>query len=137
MSSTSTANDRWSDPEAHNKEWSMFSARNACAGRADGPRAALVKGGAVLCAAVAFAVAAGPAGAPASSKQTARGAAASTVTVFGSAVPATKADRDTESVEVGVRITSSTAGYITGIRFYKGAGNTGTHTATLWNGKGQ
>src|SRR4051794_15756490 len=105
--------------------WSMFSAHNARAGRADGRRGALVRGGAVLYAAGAFGFAAGPAD------------AASTLTVFGSAVPDTKADRDTQSVELGVRVTSSTSGYITGIRFYKGAGNTGIHTGTLWNGKGQ
>ena len=28
------------------------------------------------------------------------------------------------------------AGYVTGIRFYKGAGNTGTHTGSLWNSAG-
>ena len=29
------------------------------------------------------------------------------------------------------------AGYVTGIRFYKGAGNTGTHVGHLWSATGQ
>jgi hypothetical protein len=39
-------------------------------------------------------------------------------------------------VEVGVRFRSSVAGYVTGLRFYKGAGNTGTHVAHLWRADG-
>jgi len=47
-------------------------------------------------------------------------------------VPAVAADADTSSVEVGVKFRSSVAGYVRGIRFYKGAANTGTHTGALW-----
>jgi hypothetical protein len=43
---------------------------------------------------------------------------------------------DTQSAEPGVRFTSSKTGAITGIRFYKGSRNTGTHTATLWHANG-
>jgi hypothetical protein len=38
---------------------------------------------------------------------------------------------------VGVRFTTSQAGTITGVRFYKGAGDTGTHTVYLWSPTGQ
>jgi hypothetical protein len=46
------------------------------------------------------------------------------------------ADSDTASVELGVKFRSDVAGRITAIRFYKGATNTGTHTAALWSGTG-
>jgi len=35
-----------------------------------------------------------------------------------------------------VRFQTSQDGYITGIRFYKGTGNTGTHTGSLWTSDG-
>ena len=40
--------------------------------------------------------------------------------------------RPRSAVELGVKFRSDVAGYITGIRFYKGAGNTGTHVGHLW-----
>ncbi|MEU9350516.1 DUF4082 domain-containing protein [Streptomyces griseoloalbus] len=43
---------------------------------------------------------------------------------------------DTNSVELGTRFTSSADGWITGVTFYKGTGNTGTHTGSLWSGTG-
>jgi hypothetical protein len=39
-------------------------------------------------------------------------------------------------VEVGVSFTSDTNGYITGLRFYKSAANTGTHVGHLWSATG-
>jgi hypothetical protein len=39
-------------------------------------------------------------------------------------------------VELGVTFKADSNGYITGIRFYKSARNTGTHTAHLWSGAG-
>src|ERR1700738_3130302 len=39
-------------------------------------------------------------------------------------------------IEVGVTFKADTNGYLTGIRFYKSALNTGTHTAHLWNSAG-
>ena len=54
--------------------------------------------------------------------------------VFGpSAVPANPAVVDPNAVELGVRFTSDVAGSVTGIRFYKGTANTGTHLGHLWN----
>ncbi|MFJ3670763.1 DUF4082 domain-containing protein [Streptomyces sp. NPDC090106] len=43
---------------------------------------------------------------------------------------------DTNSVELGTRFTSSASGWITGVTFYKGTGNTGTHTGSLWSDGG-
>jgi Domain of unknown function (DUF4082)/Bacterial Ig-like domain len=53
-----------------------------------------------------------------------------------SVVPATPAANDNGPIEVGVKFRPATSGHVTGIRFYKGAGNTGTHTGTLWKGDG-
>jgi Domain of unknown function (DUF4082) len=36
-------------------------------------------------------------------------------------------------IEVGVKFRSDTAGFITGLRFYKGTQNTGTHVGHLWS----
>ncbi|WP_051241633.1 N,N-dimethylformamidase beta subunit family domain-containing protein [Azohydromonas australica] len=52
------------------------------------------------------------------------------------ATPAMPSVNDPGAVEVGVKFRVDIAGYITGIRFYKGAGNTGTHLGSLWNGSG-
>ncbi len=45
-------------------------------------------------------------------------------------------DNDTSAVELGVKFRSDVDGFITGIRFYKTSGNTGTHTGTLWSSPG-
>jgi hypothetical protein len=52
------------------------------------------------------------------------------------AVPATLDAGADSSVELGVRFTSDSPGYITGIRFYKATANTGTHTGNLWSSTG-
>ena len=52
-------------------------------------------------------------------------------------VPAVPSAPDTVPVELGVKFRSQVAGYISGIRFYKGQSNTGTHTGTLWTTSGQ
>lgn len=44
---------------------------------------------------------------------------------------------DKQAVELGTKFTSDVNGQITGLRFYKSAGNTGTHTAHLWSTSGQ
>jgi hypothetical protein len=51
--------------------------------------------------------------------------------------PAVPAANDSGAVELGVKFRADTAGWVTGVRFYKGAGNTGTHTGTLWSATGQ
>ncbi len=38
---------------------------------------------------------------------------------------------------MGVKVRSDVAGYVTGVRFYKTSGNTGTHTGSLWSKSGQ
>ena len=53
------------------------------------------------------------------------------------AVPGTASANDGGAVEVGVKFRTDISGYITGIRFYKGANNTGTHTGNLWTSAGQ
>ncbi len=50
--------------------------------------------------------------------------------------PATITVNDPSAVELGVKFQSSVAGKITGLRFYKGPQNTGTHTAHLWSAAG-
>jgi hypothetical protein len=50
--------------------------------------------------------------------------------------PSVTAENDSTAVEVGVKFTSAVNGWIAGIRFYKGSGNTGTHTGTLWTSTG-
>jgi hypothetical protein len=52
------------------------------------------------------------------------------------ATPATPAIADNSAVELGVRFRSDVSGYITGVRFYKGTGNTGTHVGHLWTNSG-
>ena len=47
--------------------------------------------------------------------------------------PIVTADPDTSTVELGVKFRSSVGGFISGIRFYKGATNTGTHIGSLWD----
>jgi methionine-rich copper-binding protein CopC len=54
----------------------------------------------------------------------------------GTAQPATASADDSSGVTLGVKFTSDEAGYITGIRFYKGAGNGGTHIGDLWDSSG-
>jgi LmbE family N-acetylglucosaminyl deacetylase len=53
-----------------------------------------------------------------------------------SATPQVAAEPDSTAYELGVRFQSDVAGYISGIRFYKGTGNTGTHLGHLWTSTG-
>jgi hypothetical protein len=53
-----------------------------------------------------------------------------------SAAPVTPASADADPYELGVRFEADTAGTVTSIRFYKGAGNDGTHLAHLWDASG-
>ncbi len=58
--------------------------------------------------------------------------------IWGNAVtPPTPDSGDPSSVELGVKFTSETFGTVTGVRFYKSAANTGTHTGSLWSSSGE
>ena len=46
------------------------------------------------------------------------------------------ASGDSNAVELGVKFTVDNPGYISGVRFFKGAGNTGTHLGSLWSAQG-
>ena len=58
-------------------------------------------------------------------------------TIFTSQLPGIANQRDnTIGIVLGTRFSSSTNGTVTGLRFYKGAGNTGTHIGQLWSSTG-
>ncbi|HEY2041037.1 MAG TPA: DUF4082 domain-containing protein [Jatrophihabitans sp.] len=57
-------------------------------------------------------------------------------TLFGNAVPKQPDGGDSSAVELGIRFSSSADGYISGVRFYKAAANTGTHSGSLWTTSG-
>ena len=58
----------------------------------------------------------------------------STLSLFNpTTTPSIVTVNDPSSVELGVKFQASTDGEITGLRFYKGPDNDGTHTADLWN----
>ena len=50
--------------------------------------------------------------------------------------PAIISDEDPAAVVLGVKFRSDVAGRITGLKFYKGSQNTGTHTGRLWSSSG-
>jgi methionine-rich copper-binding protein CopC len=52
------------------------------------------------------------------------------------AQPSVASANDPSSVNLGVKFTTDVNGWIAGIRFYKGAGNTGTHIGGLWSSTG-
>jgi len=59
-------------------------------------------------------------------------------TIFSSsATPATPTANDGSAIEVGVKFQADVSGYVRGVRFYKGSGNTGTHVGSLWSSTGQ
>jgi hypothetical protein len=58
------------------------------------------------------------------------------VTLFEQATPGTVTVNDSGSVVLGVKFSSSTAGKVRGIRFYKSIANTGTHKVALWTSTG-
>ena len=53
-----------------------------------------------------------------------------------SVVPANPSQDDSSPIELGVKFAADVDGWISGIRFYKGAGNTGTHVGRLWTAGG-
>jgi len=52
------------------------------------------------------------------------------------ATPGTPDVNQSLPVELGVRFTSNSSGFITGVRFFKGVNNTGTHVGNLWSSSG-
>jgi WD40 repeat protein len=54
-----------------------------------------------------------------------------------STTPTNPSVSDPNAVELGVKFRSDLDGFITGIRFYKGNGNTGLHIGNLWSRDGQ
>ncbi|MER6170508.1 DUF4082 domain-containing protein [Streptosporangium sp. NPDC001681] len=53
------------------------------------------------------------------------------------AVPAVQRDPVSKAVTLGIEFKTTTAGAVSGIRFHKGAQNTGTHVGSLWTGGGR
>lgn len=68
----------------------------------------------------------------------ASGQSSSPVSIWkASTVPATVTVADANAVELGVKFRSDVAGQITGVRFYKGPYNRGTHQGHLWTSSGK
>ena len=57
--------------------------------------------------------------------------------LLGALTPAKADAGDGGSIELGVKFRSEIAGSITGIRYFKSAANTGTHTGSLWTAGGE
>ncbi len=57
--------------------------------------------------------------------------------VFGQQIPAIPDAQDGGAYELGLKITPTVDGFISGVRFYKSSANTGTHNGSLWNSAGQ
>jgi hypothetical protein len=53
-----------------------------------------------------------------------------------SVTPGTIDGGDPSAVEVGMKFRSDTAGWVSGVRFYKAAANTGSHIGNLWSSAG-
>ena len=62
--------------------------------------------------------------------------ASSSLSFFSGVTPGNVSVSDSNSVELGLKFSSTQAGTISAIRFYKGPLNTGTHTAHLWTATG-
>ncbi len=54
-----------------------------------------------------------------------------------SAQPANPDGNDNQAIEVGMQFAPSMPGFVTGVRFFKGLNNTGTHVGHLWSSKGK
>jgi hypothetical protein len=66
----------------------------------------------------------------------ASGAVVPRVTLLEQSTPAVPNVADSASVVLGMKFQSSTAGKIRGVRFYRVAGNSGTHVVALWTSTG-
>lgn len=58
-------------------------------------------------------------------------------TLFGDEVPQVLSADEGAPVELGTRFTPARPGHVTAIRFFKGAGNHGVHTGSLWGPGGE
>lgn len=56
--------------------------------------------------------------------------------IFGNEVPANPMVDDASATEVGLRFVPTRNGQVTGVRFFKGSANTGTHVGRLWGAGG-
>jgi hypothetical protein len=63
-------------------------------------------------------------------------AAPVTYNIFSSPTVSSNLGNDGKAIELGVKFRVTQTGYITGVRFYKKAGNTGTHIGHLWSSIG-
>ena len=64
-------------------------------------------------------------------------AASNNFSIFGATgTPTVTADADSSAVELGMKFQSSVAGWVTGVSFFKGSTNTGTHVGHLWSSTG-
>ena len=57
-------------------------------------------------------------------------------TLFDFQLPQVSNANDSSSVNLGMQFTTTVNGTVTGVRFYKDAGNTGTHVGDLWTAGG-
>src|SRR5262249_11026174 len=81
-------------------------------------------------------VAGNPLGAPLTWSFTTTGIVTNATLFDETSVPAVAVTADTAAVEVGLQFRADIHGFVTGIRFYKGTGNTGTHVGHLWTAAG-
>jgi len=57
--------------------------------------------------------------------------------LFGASyVPGIPSTSDPAAYELGMKFQSAVSGWVAGVRFYKGTGNNGTHTGSLWSASG-
>jgi len=71
-----------------------------------------------------------------SSASTASTAVTPEDTIFDYGTPSTIDSGDGSALSVGVKFTGTQGGWVTGVRFYKSAANTGTHVGSLWTASG-
>jgi hypothetical protein len=63
-------------------------------------------------------------------------AATANYSILTNQAPTGATENDGSAIELGVKFRSSVSGKVTGVRFYKTAGNTGTHTGELYSSTG-
>ncbi len=78
-----------------------------------------------------------PGGSGSSNNITVTISGSSSITIFQPTdAPATQRSNDGSPIELGMKFQSTQNGFITGIRYYKGVGTTGTHRGSLWTSTG-